>query len=440
MKEKNKIIEEKKFRHLSPEERIEKLKEFSGLSEEEVALLSGKTHIPIDVAENLIENVIGYFPMPFGVANYFRIDNKDYFIPMVVEETSIIASASATAKWVRNKGFIRTQTLGNLIIGQIQLPRVRDVFRAQKILHENRSLLIEQANYCLPGLVKRGGGVKDITFRNLEREDSDLRMLVIHVLCDPKDAMGANIINQICEYLKPKIEELTSEKVGLCILSNLVDGKLVTAEIVMSDIDVSVGEGIAEASLFAKTDPYRATTHNKGVLNGMDALLIATGNDWRAVEAGVHSYAATTGKYQPVTSWEMHGTDLTGKIEVPLALGIVGGVTKIHPFAKIALKILGVKTADELAKIVAAVGLVQNLGALKALATTGIVMGHMLLHARNLALAAGAVGDEIEQVREPLCKFLEEGKVINISRAKEVLGLVRANGLRKNYNVRPGVS
>jgi hydroxymethylglutaryl-CoA reductase len=250
-------------------------------------------------------------------------------------------------------------------------------------------------------------------------------MLVLHILCDPCDAMGANLINQVCEALKPRIESLTAERVGLCILSNLVDGKLAGAEVIIRNVDSVVGRGVEEATLFAKADPYRATTHNKGVLNGIDPILIATGNDWRAVEAGIHAYASRSGRYMPITDWKMEGSDLIGRIEIPMAVGTVGGVTRIHPTAAVALKILQVKSAEELAQICAAVGLVQNLGALRALATVGIVKGHMQLHAANLAIAAGAEVHEIAEVRRRLAEVLRVEKRINLSRAKEILEAVR---------------
>jgi hydroxymethylglutaryl-CoA reductase len=414
------------FHRLTREERLKRLGEFCQLAPADLAVLSGATPLPEEVADHLIENVIGVFPVPLGVATQFRIDGRDLFIPMAVEETSIIAAASATAKWVKQNGFIRTFTQGNLIIGQIQLPSVKETSRVRAILHNNRELLMAYANACLPGLVERGGGVRDLAIRELERPGETSKMLVLHVLCDPCDAMGANLINQVCEALKPKIEELTLEKVGLCILSNLTDGKLAVAEVVVRDVDTVVGRGIQEASYFAKCDPYRAATHNKGVLNGIDPILIATGNDWRAVEAGVHAYAARSGKYQPVTEWRMEGHDLFGRIEVPMAVGTVGGVTRVHPTARIALKILGIEKAEELARICAAVGLVQNLGALRALSTVGIVKGHMQLHAANLAIAAGAEVHEIPAVRARLAQVLKTEKRINLSMAKEVLEDIRA--------------
>jgi len=410
---------------LTREERLLRVQEFCNLSTQDVDVLSGKAQMPTSIAEHLIENVIGYFPIPMGVATNFNIDGRDLLIPMAVEETSIIAAASATAKWVGNEGSIRTYAKGNLIIGQVQLPQVKDAKAAHKVLHKERGMLMALANACVPGLVNRGGGVRDLVVRELPRPSGDGTMLVLHILCDPCDAMGANLINQVCEALKPRVEELTGERVGLCILSNLVDTKLVAAEVIIRNIDPVVGKGIQEATLFARADAYRAATHNKGVLNGIDPILIATGNDWRAVEAGIHAYAARSGKYQPVTDWYIDGGDLVGRIEIPMAVGIYGGVTRIHPTARVALKMLGITKAEDLARICAAVGLVQNLGALKALATVGIVKGHMQLHAANLAIAAGAEVHEIAQVRDRLAKVLLVEKSINLTHARQILESMR---------------
>lgn len=422
------------FHRLPQSERLSRVGQFCDLNEEDLRVISGKKPLAPEVAEHLIENVIGYFPVPLGVATNFTIDGRDMLIPMAVEETSIIAAASATAKWVRREGSIRTYSKGNLIIGQVQLPSVKNVVYARRVLHENRDLLIQLANACIPGLVDRGGGVRDIAIRELPRSSvpsSDSgTMLVLHLLCDPCDAMGANLINQVCEALKPRVESLTGEKVGLCILSNLVDGKLAAAEVVIRNIDPAVGRGIEEATLFAQADPYRAATHNKGVLNGIDPVLISTGNDWRAVEAGAHAYAARSGKYQPLTDWRVEGSDLIGRIELPMAVGTVGGVTKIHPTAQVALKMMRITRAEELGRICAAVGLVQNLGALKALATVGIVKGHMQLHAANLAIAAGAEIHEVARVRDRLAHILKTEKTINLTRAREVLESIRVEAVR----------
>jgi hydroxymethylglutaryl-CoA reductase len=420
----------KKFHKISRSQRLERIKQMVGLSSAEVATLSGEMPIPPEIAENLIENVIGYFPVPFGVATYFNIDDKDILIPMVVEETSIIAAASATAKWVRASGTIKTSSKGKLIIGQIQIPRVSDVKKSAENLNNHRNEIIQLSNSFLPGLLARGGGIRDIAVREVPRADESGTMLVVHLLCDPCDAMGANLINQVCENIKPRIAEIAGEQVGLCILSNLVDSKLAIAEVTIKDIDPVVGLGIQEAAHFAKSDPYRAATHNKGILNGIDPILIATGNDWRAVEAGIHAFASLSGKYQPVSDWKFDGTDLKGRIEIPMAVGIVGGVTKVHPMAKISLKILGVKSSDELARICAAVGLVQNLGALKALSTVGIVKGHMSLHTTNLAFAAGADLHEIGEVSRRLIEALKVERHVSLSRAKEILETLRFAGAR----------
>lgn len=420
----------KSFRQLNWEGRLKKLQEEAGLTSDDIKLLKGQK-LPISLAEHCIENSIGYFPIPLGVATHFRIDGRSLFIPMAVEETSIIAAASATAKWISKRGEILSYTKGRLIIGQIQIPNLKNPAQAVECLTQNKTRLIESANAFVPSLTKRGGGIRDIEIRLLE-EASLSPMLVLHVLCDPCDAMGANIINQVCEGLKPIVEDLTSEKVGLCILSNLVDGRMAGAKVILKNVDPVEGRGIVEATLFAKRDPYRAATHNKGTLNGIDPVLIATGNDWRAVEAGIHAYAARSGKYQPITDWVMEGSDLIGTIEAPLSLGIVGGMTRLHPWARICLKILKIQSADDLARICVAVGLVQNLGALRALSTVGIVKGHMLLHASNLAIAAGAEVHEIAEVRTYLTRELAQKKAISVSMAKKILESIRIGGLQRD--------
>ncbi len=414
------------FHRISFDERQARLAEWCDLDPQELQILKGINALPTETAEHFIENVVGIFPLPMGVATYFNIDGKDVFIPMAVEETSIIAAVSSTAKWLRKMGgTITTETRGNLIIGQIQIPRLANPELAVENLTKEKGYLIEQGNLIVPGLIPRGGGIRDITFRTLNREDGQGKMLVIHVMCDPCDAMGANLINQVCEGLKPEIEMITGERVGLCILSNLVDGKLAYAKVEIEGLDPEIGYGIQEATQFAKTDPYRATTHNKGVLNGIDPILIATGNDWRAVEAGIHAYAARSGQYMPITDWKFDGDKLVGEFLAPLAVGTVGGVTMLHPTARLSLKIMGVNHAEDLARIAAATGLVQNLGALKALATVGIVKGHMRLHAANLAMAAGAKENELPRLKEELALVLAREKRIGLSRAKEILEEIR---------------
>lgn len=417
------------FSKLSRDERFARLIEMGALEADDVKFLrAGGIKTP-DLAEKFIENVLGYFQLPLGVATNFLIDGQDFVIPMAVEETSIIAAASKTAKWVRESGEITTETVGNLVIGQIQLGRIKNFEALEKTVEANKTNWIELANRDVAsGLVARGGGVQDIRVREVPRADTGDHgsMAVIHVLADPCDAMGANIINQVCEYLKAPVEAATGETVTMCILSNLVDTKLTRARVVIRNIDPELGRKIEEASLFATQDPYRAATSNKGVLNGIDPILVATGNDWRAVEAGIHAYAARDGRYRSITRWKMEGADLVGVFEAPIVVGTVGGVTRLHPTAQICLKILDIESAAHLSRICAAVGLVQNLGALKALTTVGIIEGHMKLHIKNLTLGAGALEREVPLVQKRLEEILLLTKRISLSNAVEVLHEIRA--------------
>lgn len=415
------------FSKLSREERFERLREMGALSKDDVSFLKAGSPLSVELAEKFIENVIGYFQLPLGVVTNFIIDGQSYVIPMAVEETSIIAAASKTAKWVREHGRITTEVIGKEIIGQIQIAKVKDFSKLQTKVRENASTWVELCNRDVAhGLVKRGGGVKSIRLRQVERGDGGL-MAVIHVQADACDAMGANIINQVCEYLKPLVEEVSGEKVTMCILSNLVDTKVTRARVEMTGLDPELMEKIEEASLFALQDPYRAATNNKGVLNGIDPILIATGNDWRAVEAGIHAYAARDGQYRSVTRWKREGDKLVGTFEAPIILGIVGGVTTLHPTAKMSLKMMNIQSADELSRICASVGLVQNLGALRALTTVGIIEGHMKLHIKNLTLGAGAQEKEIPYVQKRLEEILTLHKRISLSHAVEVLRELRAS-------------
>jgi hydroxymethylglutaryl-CoA reductase len=356
-----------------------------------------------------------------------RIDDRDYVIPMAVEETSIVAAASKTAKWIREVGSITTEVVGSEIIGQIQLAKVQDFATFEKNILAQKNYLIEISNREVAfGLVRRGGGVRDLHVRRVSRGDGT-DMAVVHVLMDPCDAMGANIINQVCEFLKEPIEKFTGDKVTMCILSNLVDSKITRATVRLNDIDPELAEKIEEASLFAQQDPYRAATNNKGVLNGIDPILIATGNDWRAVEAGIHAYASRDGQYRSITKWKRDGSALVGVFEAPLIVGTVGGVTTLHPTAMMCMKMLGTQSANELSRVIAAVGLVQNLGALKALTTVGIIEGHMKLHTKNLALGAGAEEKEIPLVQKKLEEILAIRKRISLSNAIDVLKELRAS-------------
>jgi hydroxymethylglutaryl-CoA reductase len=422
----------KGFSKLSQEERYKKLIEVGALTESEAQFLRTGGLKDANLADKFIENVIGYFQMPLGVATNFRIDGRDVMIPLAVEETSIVAAASKTAKWVREVGEITTETVGDLIIGQIQVARVSDfaAFEA-KVLAAKADLIAAVNRDVAHGLVARGGGVEEIQVRKVARGDG-ADMAVVHVLCDPCDAMGANIINQVCEYLKGPIQELTGETVTMCILSNLVDTRLTRATVVIRGIEDELGKKIEEASLFSQVDPYRAATNNKGVMNGVDPILIATGNDWRAVEAGVHAYAARSGQYRSITRWTYRDGVLTGVFEAPIAVGTVGGVTKLHPTAQLSLNMLGVKTAHDLARICAAVGLVQNLGALKALTTVGIIEGHMKLHIRNLTIGAGASEREVPLVQKRLEEILLLTKRISLQNAVEVLREIRAGAQPQN--------
>lgn len=413
------------FSKLSKEERFERLLRLGALTTEDVEFLERGGLQSTDLAEKFIENVLGYFQLPLGVATHFVIDGRPRVIPMAVEETSIVAAASKTAKWVREQGRISTESMGQEVIGQIQIARVRDLARLRAQINEHEAQLVADANQGVAfGLVRRGGGVTRITVRDILRPDGDT-MAVVHVYANSCDAMGANIINQVCEYLKAPIEKLTGETVTMCILSNLVDTRLTRARVEMNHLDQSLIERIAEASMFAQCDPYRAATNNKGVLNGIDPILIATGNDWRAVEAGVHAYAARDGQYRSLTRWWVEGNKLIGEMVAPLVVGIVGGVTALHPGAKMSLRLLEVTSAEDLSRICAAVGLVQNLGALRALTTVGIIEGHMKLHIRNLTLGAGATEGETPLVQKRLEQILALHKRISLQNAIEVLRELR---------------
>jgi len=416
----------KGFSKLNREERLQRLHEMGALTNEDIRFFRTGANVPIDLAEKFIENVLGYFNMPLGVATNFEIDGRQYVIPMAVEETSIIAAASKTAKWVRENGAISTEMLGHEIIGQIQIAKVQDYARVVEMVKAHEQQWVDNANNeVASGLVRRGGGVKRIEVRKVPRGDGG-DMAVIHVYADPCDAMGANIINQVCEYLKGPVQGVTGEKVTMCILSNLVDTRLTRAKVEMVGLDEDLMERIEEASLFAQQDPYRAATNNKGVLNGIDPILIATGNDWRAVEAGVHAYATQSGQYRSITRWKREGRMLVGVFEAPVVLGVVGGVTTLHPTAKTCLRMLKVKSAEELSRVCAAVGLVQNLGALRALTTVGIIEGHMKLHIKNLTLGAGAEEREIPYVQKRLEEILSLHKRISLSNAIDVLKELRA--------------
>lgn len=419
------------FSKLAQEERYQRLLALGALTEEDISFLRQGGMQNIELADKLIENVVGYFQLPLGVATHFCIDGKDYVIPLAVEETSIIAALSKTAKWIREKGSIVTSIVGNCIIGQIQLAKVKDFPRFAQIFAENAQMLIDQANEeVAASMVRRGGGVVELGLRHLPRQDGG-DMAVIHLALNSCDAMGANLINQVLEYLKDPIEKLTDEQVTMCILSNLNDQKLTRAKVTLHEVEPSLGERLQEASLFAETDPYRAATHNKGVMNGIDPVLIATGNDWRAVEAAVHAYANRNGQYAAITRWRYQDGILTGEITAPIIVGTVGGVTSLHPTAKLCLRMMKVESANELSQVIAAVGLVQNLGALTALCTNGIVQGHMKLHIDNLLLAAGANTDEMALLKTQLHDWLATNKRVGLTNAQELLAEIRRDKIKK---------
>lgn len=417
------------FSRLCTEERFQRLIELGALTSDDLVYLQQGGVKDLQLADKLIENVIGYFQLPLGVATNFRIDDNDYVIPLAVEETSIIAALSKTAKWIRQQGEIKTWVDGDSIIGQIQLAKVSDFARFSTIFEQNKLFLIEKANEDVAfNMVKRGGGVNDLHLRHVKRQDG-ADMAIIHLTMNSCDAMGANIINQVLEYLKTPIENLTGEEVTMCILSNLNDQKLTTAQVIIREVDPELGERLQEASLFAEVDPYRAATHNKGVMNGIDPVLIATGNDWRAVEAGIHAYAAHSGQYRAVTRWRYSEGCLTGQLTAPIIVGTVGGVTALHPTAKLCLRMMGIESANHLSRIIAAVGLVQNLGALKALCTEGIIQGHMKLHIDNLLLVAGANEDEMPALKARLENWLSTNKRVSLNNAHELLAEIREKGV-----------
>ena len=412
-----------RFYQLSPEERLKYVAEFADLTSEEVELLKKHGGLDLSIANRMIENVIGTFGLPLGIATNFLINGKDYLIPMVIEEPSVVAAASNAARMMREGGGILSMSTEPVMIGQVQVVGIKDIEGARFDVLKVKDEILKIANEKDPVLVSLGGGAKDLEVRVVNSPEGP--MLIVHLLVDVRDAMGANAVNTMAEAVAPYISQITGGKVYLRIISNLADRRLVRAKAVVPKDAVGgeeVAKGIVYAWAFAAADPYRAATHNKGIMNGVDAVVIATGNDWRAVEAGAHAYAARNGRYEPLSRWELNENgDLVGTLEMPLALGIVGGATKTNPLARICLKILRVKTASELAEVVGAVGLAQNLAALRALAAEGIQRGHMSLHAKNIAIMAGAVGDEVDRVAELMVK---DG-IIRLDKAIEILQKLR---------------
>ncbi len=386
-----------------------------------------------EAADHMIENVIGLYSLPLGIALNFMVNGRDVLVPMTLEEPSVVAGASYMAKLARAGGGFTATTTEPLMIGQMQVIHITNLDEAKLKLYEHKAELIAEADTIDPILKKFGGGARDLEVRMIDSSPIG-PFLVVHLIYDVRDAMGANAVNTACERLAPKIESITGGKVHLRILSNLADRRIARARCtipvkelafesvgrdnISSYTGEDVRDGIIAAYAFAAVDPYRAATHNKGIMNGVDSVVIATGNDWRAIEAGAHAYAARSGKYTSLSTWNKDADgNLVGTIEMPMAVGIVGGATKVHPAAQAAVKLMGVKTANGLAEIIVSVGLAQNMAALRALATEGIQRGHMSLHARQVAIAAGASGEMIEKVA---AQMVAE-KVVRIDRAEEIL-------------------
>jgi len=407
------------FYKLSLEERQHQLAKLINLKSEEVKLLQALGYFTPTQIDTLIENVIGSYQLPLGIALNFRINGKDYILPMVIEEPSVVAAASNAAKIARKNGGFQSEEVKSIMISQIQITQLKDIDAVKEILMRNKDKILKIANEQDPLLNKLGGGALDIEIREIETKKG--KMIILHLLVNVLDAMGANVVNTMAEAVSPYIEEISEGKIYLRIVSNLATHRIAKCKAVFDKNLLGgeeVVEGILNAYEFALADPYRATTHNKGIMNGIIALTLATGNDTRAIEAGAHAYASLSGKYKPLTKFKSDSDgNLVGEIEVPLALGIVGGMTKIHPMARLALKILGVKSAEELSQIAAALGLAQNVAALRALASEGIQKGHMTLHSRNIAKLAGVPDNLIEEVANKIV----EDKKIRVDYAKEVL-------------------
>ncbi|HVP16527.1 MAG TPA: hydroxymethylglutaryl-CoA reductase, degradative [candidate division Zixibacteria bacterium] len=414
------------FYKLSPKQRLAAVKEFADLTDEETELLQNTGSLPMDLADRMIENVVGAFPVPLGIGTNFLINKRDYLIPMAIEEPSVVAAASYAAKMARDGGGFHTSSTPPIMIGQIQVVNVKDPYAARMRVIQSRNEILKKANEQDPVLVSAGGGAKDVEAKIISTTQG--QMLIVEVQVDCRDAMGPNAVNTMAEAVAPMIERIANGHVLLRIVSNLATKRLVRASCLVPKASVGgeeVVDGIEDAYAFAGADPYRAATHNKGILNGIIAVILATCNDHRAIEAGAHAYAARTGHYTSLSTWEKNENgDLLGSIELPMAVGLVGGAVRTHPIAKIALKILSVKTANEFGEVLAAVGLAQNLGALRALAHEGIQRGHMSLHARNIAVTAGATGDLIDKVA---AKMVEERRV-RVDRAKELVEQYRETG------------
>ena len=410
------------FYKLSLEERQHRLVKLLDLNQEELGLMRTLGYFSPSQIDRFIENVVGSYQLPLGIAFNFKINNKDYIIPMVTEEPSVVAAASKIAKIARENGGFKSDEVKSIMISQIQLTKLEDIDIAKENIAKNKETILSIANEQDPLLNQLGGGAKDLEIREIETRKG--KMLILHLLVDVRDAMGANIVNTMAEAVSPYIEDLCNAKIYLRIVSNLATHRIAKSRAVFDRNllgGAEVVEGILNAYEFAVADPFRATTHNKGIMNGISALGLATGNDTRALEAGAHAYASLSGNYGPLTKFDLNSEgNLVGEIEIPLALGIIGGTTRNHPMARLALKILKVESSGELAQVAAALGLAQNVGALRALASEGIQKGHMSLHSRNIAKLAGASEDIIEEVAKRMVK----DKKIRVDYAKEIIELI----------------
>lgn len=413
------------FYKLAVSERADAVAAAAGLSPEELAVLTGETSLTPELADKLIENVVGVFGLPLGIAANFLVNGREVLVPMVIEEPSVVAAASHMARLARAGGGFHATSSEPEMIGQVQMLDLDDLDAAREAILAHKEDLLATAACCDKTIVELGGGPRDIEVRALPDTPAG-PMLIVHLIFDCRDAMGANMVNTACEQLAAPLERITGGRAGLRILSNLADRRLARAGCAIpADVLAFEGysgeqvvDGVIEAWAFAAADPYRAATHNKGIMNGIDPVVIATGNDWRAIEAGAHAYAARSGRYTALSVWRKDEQgSLVGSLELPVAVGIVGGTTRAHPAAQVALKVLGVTSARELAEVIASVGLAQNLGALRALATEGIQKGHMALHARQIAVAAGATGEQIERV---VRRMLGEGQ-ITLAHAQNIL-------------------
>jgi len=415
------------FHKLSMVERHEKLSQMLGLDEMDLAQLQGISALQPGLANKMIENAVGTFSLPLGLGLNLQINGRDYLVPMAVEEPSVVAAVSFASKIVREAGGFSAEADDPIMIGQVQLTRYGDPTEATKRIVAAREALLALANSFHPSMVKRGGGCKDIEVRVLPAPEGPRGepLLVVHLIIDTQEAMGANLINTMAEGVAPLLEQLTGGKVFLRILSNLADRRLARATCripveMLADFDMpgaSIAEGIYQASRFALADPYRAATHNKGIMNGIDSAAIAAGQDWRAIEAGAHAFACRDGQYRPLSTWHVDDGHLVGRIELPMALGMVGGPIKVHPGVQVAMKILRVESARELSMVFAAVGLAQNFAAVRALGSVGIQKGHMAMHARCVAVTAGARGDWVEKIAE----LLVTAGHVKVEKAREII-------------------